>query len=306
MNLPSGSLLETTSNLVEEASEVRNIEPKLLNFAVNATQNPTSFSESVEEEISLVSENSVASQNSPLIPPPEIKVHVVKKGETLAVLAQEYNISQDTIKSVNNLNSLYLKEGQELKILPISGVLHKINAQDTLENISKKYGVSKESILKYNKVTEEEFKTRESLIIPGAKMPSPRPLYRSYRPSLASTTSTQVSNGETTQGFYYGYCTEWAAKRAKELGTSPVTWRGNGSAWANNAQKSGRTVDKNPEVGSIVATHEGGSVGHVGVVEKVDPESRTVTISEKNYAGWNVVSQRTISIDDPVVQGFIH
>ena len=59
-----------------------------------------------------------------------------------------------------------------------------------------------------------------------------------------------------------------------------------------------------PEVGSILVTNEG-SVGHVAVVEEIHDDG-TVTISEQNFHGWNVVTKRTLDVDDPVVKGIIH
>jgi N-acetylmuramoyl-L-alanine amidase len=44
------------------------------------------------------------------------KSHKVRSGESLSVLAQRYNISMATLKSVNNLKSNALRIGQTLKI----------------------------------------------------------------------------------------------------------------------------------------------------------------------------------------------
>ncbi len=45
---------------------------------------------------------------------------------------------------------------------------------------------------------------------------------------------------------------------------------------------------KTPEVGAIFQT-AAGPYGHVGVVESVNPNG-TITVSEMNYAGFNVKS----------------
>ncbi|MDT4090468.1 CHAP domain-containing protein, partial [Staphylococcus aureus] len=56
------------------------------------------------------------------------------------------------------------------------------------------------------------------------------------------------------------------------------------------------------EVGAIFQT-AAGPYGHVGVVESVNPNG-TITVSEMNYAGFNVKSSRTIL--NPGKYNYIH
>ena len=49
----------------------------------------------------------------------------------------------------------------------------------------------------------------------------------------------------------------------------------------------------------------GGGYGHVAYVESVDSKGN-VHLSEMNYAGWNVVSTRTIPADQAGIYNYIH
>ncbi len=59
------------------------------------------------------------------------------------------------------------------------------------------------------------------------------------------------------------------------------------------------SVDKTPEVGAIFQT-AAGPYGHVGVVESVNPNG-TITVSEMNYAGFNVKSSEKFQIQENII-----
>lgn len=94
------------------------------------------------------------------------------------------------------------------------------------------------------------------------------------------------SSGNT---YGYGYCT-WGVANWVHV---PNNW-GNANTWASSARSQGFTVSNVPRVGAVAQT-SAGSLGHVAMVVAVG--DGTVTVREMNYAGWNVVSERTTSVD---------
>lgn len=106
----------------------------------------------------------------------EIITYKVIKGDTLEQIAKKFNIDQDTIIYANNLadpNSL--KIGQELIILPISGVIHKVKTGETVSHIASLYNIDINKIIEFNLLTEDAFiRAGDILIIPGAKPPKGR------------------------------------------------------------------------------------------------------------------------------------
>ncbi len=117
------------------------------------------------------------------LPKRDIEVYEVRGGDTLARIAAAYGVSIDTIMWENNLSSAnYLRVGQELKILPVSGVRHVVKSGETISGIAKKYGVDMEDILEYNNIEiEDHILAGEEIIIPnGVKKALPTPQRQQY------------------------------------------------------------------------------------------------------------------------------
>lgn len=72
----------------------------------------------------------------------EIITHLVESGETLSQIAERYNLRVETILWANDLTAdAKLSPGQELAILPLDGVRHKVKKGETIYSIGKKYGL---------------------------------------------------------------------------------------------------------------------------------------------------------------------
>lgn len=70
----------------------------------------------------------------------------------------------------------------------------------------------------------------------------------------------------------------------------------------NQADKAGYATSTLPAKGGIVVTNES-RAGHVAVVENVTEDS--IIVSEQNYDGLYIISSRIISLDDPIIRGYI-
>lgn len=70
----------------------------------------------------------------------------VKKGDMIGYIADNFNITQDTIISVNNIRSSRLLQiGQYLKIPSMPGIIYTVRQNgETVESIAKKYDISAE------------------------------------------------------------------------------------------------------------------------------------------------------------------
>jgi len=97
----------------------------------------------------------------------QISVYVVRKGDTLSEIAEMFGVSANTILWANDIKANSIKVGQELVILPISGVRHTVKSGDTLQSIAKKYKADLDDILSYNGlVTNAKIKPGDVVIIP--------------------------------------------------------------------------------------------------------------------------------------------
>ena len=96
-----------------------------------------------------------------------LMIYKVQSGDNLSSIAANFGVSLNTVfwanPSLNKRKSL--RVGQEVVILPISGVRHQVQEGETLTTIASHYNVNPEHILKYNK----RVIVGNNIIIPGAK-----------------------------------------------------------------------------------------------------------------------------------------
>jgi LysM repeat protein len=186
------------------------------------SQNPFAFSRTWQDlpEFIFVSENSLKSYLPPafisgqvlgtIVEPPqekkEIQEYIVEEGDTLSSIAEKFGISLETVLWANDLskNSI-VKPGQKLIILPVSGVLHIVKAGDTLSEIAQKYQAKIEDIISFNELSSpNDIYIGDILVIPGGKMPSPKPTPQPLTPLAQDYFICPVAGGcRITQGLHW-------------------------------------------------------------------------------------------------------
>ena len=140
----------------------------------------------------------------------QISVYVVRKGDTLGEIAEMFGVSTNTIVWANNIKASSIKEGQELVILPISGVRHVVKSGDTVKSLATKYKADFDEILSYNGLAAN------AKIKPGDIVVIPDGVISATQTSLAKTSGSQtypvysgfylrpIVGGRKTQGIH-GY-----------------------------------------------------------------------------------------------------
>lgn len=102
--------------------------------------------------------------------------------------------------------------------------------------------------------------------------------------TTASRTVSQPRGDSNGNRYSYGYCTWYAKNRRPDLPNN----LGNANTWVARARAQGLPTGSAPRVGAI------GQQGmHVVYVEAVNANG-TVTVSEMNFKGFNVISSRTV------------
>ncbi len=85
-----------------------------------------------------------------LKPRDTIIIYTIEKGDTIETIAKKFYISEDTIKWANNITGTdILNIGQALKILPVTGVAHKVAPGETIYSIAKKYETNAQAIVDF-------------------------------------------------------------------------------------------------------------------------------------------------------------
>jgi murein DD-endopeptidase MepM/ murein hydrolase activator NlpD len=139
-------------------------------------------------------------------PRKEIQEYTVEEGDTLSSISQKFGISLETILWANNLDkNSVIKPGQKLIILPVDGILHEVRAGDTLSGIAEKYQAKIEDIISFNELeSPDDIYIGDILIIPGGKMPSPKPAPQPLTPLAQGYFICPVTGGcRITQGLHW-------------------------------------------------------------------------------------------------------
>lgn len=97
----------------------------------------------------------------------------IKKGDMIGVIAEEFNLTQDTLISVNNIRKTRLiQPGQYLKIPSMPGILYTVREDgETLGSIAKKYEISGDKCAQVNNLAlEAALSAGTTLFLPDAEM----------------------------------------------------------------------------------------------------------------------------------------
>lgn len=239
--------------------------------------------------------------------------YTVVPGDTVQVIAAKFGIAEDSVRWANNLTTDSVAPGSVMSIPGTTGVVYTVKAGDTAPSLAAKYKSDADRILSYNDLEIAGILPGQRIVIPDGVLPenerpgyvAPSTSYYSSSVSSVSVTSSRVGSF-SGNGYAYGYCTWYAYNRRAELG-KPIggNW-GNAVTWDEYARADGFSVNNSPQAGDVFQTDGGYSgLGHVGVVERVNADG-SIYVSEMNYAGWNVISNRTIPASQLGSYDFIH
>ncbi|OGY36055.1 MAG: hypothetical protein A3E36_02405 [Candidatus Andersenbacteria bacterium RIFCSPHIGHO2_12_FULL_45_11b] len=101
-------------------------------------------------------------------------IYTVEDGDTIASIASRYNISTNTILSVNGLRSTdIIKSGDHLIILPVTGLLYAVRSGDTVLSIANTYNAKADEIVSANGLEDSsKIAMGQKLIIPNGDVPA--------------------------------------------------------------------------------------------------------------------------------------
>ncbi|MFM7582407.1 MAG: peptidoglycan DD-metalloendopeptidase family protein [Caldilinea sp.] len=153
---------------------------------------------------------------------PEVRYYTVKSGDTVLGIAEKFGLAPETLMWSNSLieqNPDLLKIGDQLRILPLDGVLHVVKRGDTLSSIADKYSTEMQAIVQYaaNGMASAEatLPIGKEIVVPGGTKPYVAPVaggsstaYSVSRPPGALAGSGNFSwptAGYVSQGYWRGH-----------------------------------------------------------------------------------------------------
>lgn len=145
-----------------------------------------------------------------------ISIYTVREGDTLQKVARMFGVSVNTILWGNDIQaSKDLRIGQDLIILPVSGVKYTIKQGDTIQALAKRYGGNVDEILRFNNLEKgRKLAIGQEIIIPNGEIRSLSPAVRGQATSKVIKTYIDeavdslsyyirpVINGRRSQGLH--------------------------------------------------------------------------------------------------------
>ncbi len=129
--------------------------------------------------------------------------YTVQEGDLLSFIASDYGVSQASIIWANNLKSAdRLSQGQELRIPPISGVIHKAVRGDTAAGLAKKYGANVDRIIAYNSLPKDgSLQQGDEIVVPDGTISNP--IIKAIVKSITGATTTNSFSHLPDLGDYF-------------------------------------------------------------------------------------------------------
>lgn len=120
-----------------------------------------------------------------------IAEYVVKTGDSLSSIADQFGLSLETILWANNLTkNSTVAIGKKLVILPTSGTMHMVKAGETLGEIVKKYKGDLAQTISFNDLNNEnQVFIGDIVVIPGGVLPPKAVVAVKPTPGLVPTTA---------------------------------------------------------------------------------------------------------------------
>jgi len=206
----------------------------------------------------------------------QISVYIVRQGDTLSEIADMFGVSTNTILWANDIKKGSIKIGQELVILPISGVRHTVKSGDTVQSIAKKYKADLDDILSYNDLTSlSKLKVGDVVIIPDGVI-------------SATQTSLAKTSGSQNYPVYIGYYLRPIVGGRKSQGI-------HGNNGIDLAAPTGTSILAAAD-GRVIVSRRSGYNGGYGLYVVISHPNGTQTL----YAH---MSRNNVSVGQNVAQG---
>lgn len=178
----SGIFSSTKNTLLETSSIYNSQTIPILQAALNIDPNPSKGG----GEIIIIDDEALLSEIGPSgtiaeieerpVSSDQISIYVVREGDSLSQIAKMFNVSTNTVIWANDIKSgSFIKPGQTLIILPITGVRHTVLKGETLRSITDKYKGDYNEILQYNNLSEDSIiAVNDIIVIPDGEMATPK------------------------------------------------------------------------------------------------------------------------------------
>lgn len=210
--------VRSTAQAAQGSQNIHSWSTPVLRAATNVDPNPAKGGGDIltVDGVALVAEVGPEGTNADILNSSasngQISLYVVRNGDTLSSIAQAYGVTANTILWANDLkNARDIHPGDQLVILPISGIKHTVQKGETLAGIVKKYKGDLTEVSEFNGLDGSPLAVGTEIIIPfGVEVAPtvqvvPSAQVRSAGgPEIAGYFMRPVAGGRKSQGIH-GY-----------------------------------------------------------------------------------------------------
>jgi murein DD-endopeptidase MepM/ murein hydrolase activator NlpD len=215
-----------------------------------------------------------------------ISLYEVREGDSLSQIAEMFGVSMNTIKWANDLKA-DIKPGQQLVILPVSGVRHTVKNGGTINDLAKIYEADAEEIAIFNGLAiNTELKAGDEIIIPNVD------------PKIQEDTKDAKSSGTTKKIAVNDVKVSYSGYYSHPVPGSIVTQGLHGYNAIDFGAPYGTPVRAAAD-GSVITSKEGGWNGGYGNFIVISHDNGTQTLyshqsSNSVYVGQKVKAGQVV------------
>lgn len=156
----------------------------------------------------------------------QISLYVVRQGDSLSQVAKMFGVSVNTIVWANDIKKGLIREGDELVILPITGVSHTVTKGDTIRSIATKYKADMGDILSYNSLKSDAvLAVGSTIMIPDGEVIAPvvnstsvtSPLRSAGGPLYKDYFTRPLVGGSKSQGLHGNNAVDFGAPTGTQI-----------------------------------------------------------------------------------------
>ena len=135
----------------------------------------------------------------------QISIYIVSPGDTLGDIAEMFGVSVNTIRWGNDISrSESIQPGQELVILPVTGIKYTVKNGGSLRDIIKQHGGNLEEAVEYNGYgADEVLAAGTEVVIPDGELAAPKQEVKVAQSRYTRTTSTPRGTNVPSYSGYY-------------------------------------------------------------------------------------------------------
>jgi flagellum-specific peptidoglycan hydrolase FlgJ len=144
-----------------------------------------------------------------------VRTYTVEEGDSVRTIAQQFGVTNETVIWENDLTDPdILQVGQELRILPFSGLIHEVHPGDTVASIANAYDALVQDVISANKLSDPY------IIVVGQKLAVPGG-YRALPQKIVPVAPDTVQAPPGSDDDQFAAAVRAPAHRLPTLGRTP-------------------------------------------------------------------------------------